>query len=285
MQRDADMKFLSRLSVIARLDLVEVVQSRWIYLHSLVYTVLALLLIFVGLRESQVLGFTGMGRVLLSLCNALGIILPLLALTGSVQVINRYREDGTHELLFSLPVSRFEYLLAVSAVRYVTVVLPLLILLTTLTGLTVLLDAESVPWTFVARSLAVSVSLLWCFVGVGLAVSTIVRNRSRSLVYLLLIWIGSVALMDFALLGMMLEWRLQPQSVFALAAVNPVQCSRLALLSAVEPSLTTLGPIGFFLDHRVGSDNLLWIGVAQPFLVGTLAWLAAWRSFRRGDLL
>ena len=56
--------------------------------------VLAALFVLVGLRESSVLGFTGVGRVLFSLCHAFVLWLPLLALVGTGTAIARARERG-----------------------------------------------------------------------------------------------------------------------------------------------------------------------------------------------
>lgn len=270
---------------IARLDLVDVRQSRWVWFHTALYLLLAAMFLFVGMRESQVLGFTGMGRVLLSLCNALVLVLPLLALTASVQVVNRYRQDGTLELLFSLPISRWELFSSVSAIRYLSVLGPLLVLIPAIGCGSLLIRGAEVPWNFMGTALAMSATLLWCFVGVGLAISTWVRSPGRALVCLLLAWIAGVGLLDFALLGLMLQWHVQPETVFLLSALNPVQCARLALLSAAEPSLNVLGPVGFYLAHRIGSGGLFALGVLQPLVVGLGAWLAAWASLRKGDLV
>ena len=120
-----------RILALARLDLADVLRSRWLLLCVGLYAVLAALFVLVGMRESGVLGFTGMGRVLLSLCHALLLLLPLLALTGSGQVVNRAREDGTLELLFSHPVDRRDYFTAVTTVRFLSLFAPLLLLLFT----------------------------------------------------------------------------------------------------------------------------------------------------------
>lgn len=273
------------MAAVARLDLVEVFQSRWLVFHSVLYALLAGLFLFVGLRESNVLGFTGMSRLLLSLCNALVLMLPLLALTASGLVVNRHREDGTLELLFSLPVSRGEYFAAISAVRYLVLLTPLLVLMPALGTVDRLLFGHVVPWEFIGRSLTISATLLWSFVGLGLAVSTLVRNRTKALMYLLLLWMVCVGGLDFALMGLMLQWRLNAETVFVLSGLNPVQCSRLALLSSAEPSLAILGPVGFYLANRVGVSWLFLLGTLQPTLIGWAAWYVAWRHFRRGDLV
>ena len=119
------------LAAVVRLDLGEVLRSRWILLCLGVYAALAGVFGLVGLRESAVLGFTGLGRVLFSLCHALVLILPLLALTGSGSAIARSREEGSLELWLSQPIGRTAYLAGVTLVRYAALALPLLLQLYT----------------------------------------------------------------------------------------------------------------------------------------------------------
>jgi ABC-type transport system involved in multi-copper enzyme maturation permease subunit len=273
------------LLAVGRLDLAEVLRSRWLLVCLAVYGLLAAVFVLVGLRESAVLGFTGMGRVLFSMCHALVLILPLLALAVTGQVINRARDDGALELLLSQPIRRSSYFLAVSAVRYLALTLPLLALLVGLGAYGRLAYGHAIPWDFVARSGAISASLLWAFTGLGLATSVLSRSLARTLTYLVLFWVAGVALLDFALIGLMLQWRLNPQAVFLLAALNPVQAARMALLSSADAELATLGPVGFYLSNQLGPSLLFALGLAWPALFGTAAWTTALRSFRRGDLV
>ena len=71
------------------------------------------------------------------------------------------------------------------------------------------------------------------------------------------VWLASAALLDFAGIALLLEWRVPAPAVFALAVANPVQAARMALLSAAEPTLATLGPVGFYLANHVGADGAL----------------------------
>jgi ABC-type transport system involved in multi-copper enzyme maturation permease subunit len=273
------------LVALARLDLAEVVRSRWLLVCLGLYAVLAAAFVGVGLRESSVFGFTGMGRVLFSLCHALVLLLPLMALAVTGQVVSRAREDGALELLLSHPVRRSSYLAAVTGVRYLALVLPLVLLLPALAVAGALAWGEPLRGAFVTRCAAVSAALLWAFTGLGIATSVRVRNPARSMTYLILFWVTGVALLDFGLVGLLLAWRVDPYVVFVLAAANPVEAARLALLSAAEPELATLGPVGFYLATRIGASGLLALGIAWPLAFGTAAWVFALRSFRRGDLV
>jgi len=275
----------AELSAVVRLDFAEVLRSRWLLFCGVVYGLLSAIFVLVGLRESNVYGFTGMGRVLLSFSHALVLLLPLLALSATGQVINRARDDGTLELLFSHPLSRRRYFLGVAAVRYLALVLPLLALLLVLALLGRLAFGQAIPWAFVARAAALSASLLLAFVGLGLLLSTTVRNQQRAVMYVLFAWAASIALLDFALIGLMLRFRLHAATLFILSALNPVQVSRMALLSSAQPELGTLGPVGFYLASQVGADVLFALGALWPALFGALTLALASRSFRRGDLV
>jgi ABC-type transport system involved in multi-copper enzyme maturation permease subunit len=275
----------TRLAAVARLEFGDVRRARWLVFCCALYTLLALLFLAIGLRESDVIEFTGMSRLLASLSHALVLLLPLLALIGSGLAITRARESGALELLLSQPISRGDYFLAITIVRFGVLVAPMAVLVGVLAviGRTVL--GQELPWAFLVRVLAVCTALLWAFTGIGLAISTVVRESSRAIVYLIAAWATAVALLDFGLIGAMLQWRLPPQIVFAIAAANPVESARLALLAGADRSLETLGPVGVFLTERFGTGLLLGLGIAWPAAVGTLAWVAALRIFRRGEVV
>lgn len=271
------------LIAVARLDLGEVLRSRWLLLCLGLYALLAAVFVLVGLRESSVLGFTGVGRVLFSLCHTLVLLLPLLALLATVQAVNRARDDGSLELYLSHPIGRSAFLTGVTAVRLAALALPLAVVMIVLAGAVAFVAGQPIPWHFLARAVAVCTALLTAYVGVGLATSVLVRHPARAMTVVFLIWTASVALLDFAGIALLLRWRVPASAVFVLAAVNPVQAARLALLASAEPTLASLGPVGFYLANRVGSEALLLLGLAWPGLVGVGAWCTAAAAFRRGD--
>ena len=270
---------------VARLDLAEALRSRWMVVCAASYAVLGAAFIFVGMRDSMVMGFSGMGRVLLSMVHALVLLLPLLALTATVQVVNRSRDDGTLELLFSHPVRRSSYFIAISLTRYVVLVAPLVVLMLVMALVGRFILGQPIAWAFVGQSVSICAALVAAFVGLGIAVSTFVRNQTRAVTIGLLLWAAAVALVDFGLVALMLEWRLNPQTVFVLAALNPVQAARMALLAGAASDLTVLGPVGFYLINRVGAGWLYTLGVGWPWAVGLFSWLLASLTFRKADLV
>lgn len=273
------------LWAVARLDLADVRRSRWLVLCVFVYALLGVGFVLIGMRESSVLGFSGMGRTLMSMIHALLLLLPLLALTATGQVINRARDDGTLELVFSHPVRRGVFFTAVTLTRFMVLVVPLVVVMVAMAVAGQLAFGEAIQWAFLFQSLAICAALLAAFVGLGLMVSTFVRSQARAIIWLLVIWAAGVALLDFGLIGMMLQWRMNAATVFLIAALNPVQAARMALLSGASSELSALGPVGFYLSNKVGPGALLALGLVWPTVVGALAWLVALRSFRRADIV
>ncbi|HRC58348.1 MAG TPA: ABC transporter permease subunit [Kofleriaceae bacterium] len=277
------MSIAVELRAVARLDFAEVLRSRWIWFCVAAYLVLGGVLLTVGVRESQIMGFTGTSRMLLSFAHALILLLPLLALMALAPAVQRARDDGSLELLFSQPLSPAAWFLAVCGVRYLALVVPLALVMAALAAWGQLVHGDPVPWAFLGRSLAVSAALLLAFTGIGAAISVFVRSPARVITYLVLTWALSVALLDFALIGLMLRWRLDAHAVFVLAVANPVEAARLALLSSLQPELAAFGPVGFYLANRIGSGALFALGVAWPALLGLCAWGVAYLGFRRSD--
>ncbi|NUN13054.1 MAG: ABC transporter permease subunit [Myxococcales bacterium] len=276
---------LSGFSAAFRLDFAEALRSRWALLCALLYAGLGCVFVLVGMRESALLGFTGTSRVLLGTTHLLLLILPLLALSATAQVINRAREEGALELWLSQPIRRTDYILAVALSRYVVLTAPYVIILALLGVVSTLWFASSISWLVLGRAIAVGAALNASFVGLGVALSSFLATPTRSATTAIFAWLIAVVLVDFGLIGAMLQWRLQPQAVFALAVINPVQAARMALLSAQDPELSILGPVGFYLTHKIGPSPLFIIGVAWPIAAGALAWTAGWMRIRRGDVV
>jgi ABC-2 type transport system permease protein len=262
-----------------RLELSEAMRSRWLAFTVAVYAVVFSGFVWFGMRESRVLGFTGLSRVVLNVANAVVLAVPLVALVATSQTIVRARQSGFFELMLSQPVRRADWLVSVVASRFLVVVGPLVVVL-----LGALVagqvrggeDAQLAP--VVARSLLVTTSLAWAFLGIGFWISARAKTPERAMVMALVAWLCAAALHDFALVGVLLRFRLAPGVVFGLAAANPVEAARIAILGSVDPDLSVLGPVGFWLANKLGANLGLAIGAGWPALLGTLA---MWRAQRR----
>lgn len=277
---------MSATRVMFRLEMSDALRSRWITFTGAVYVAVFGLFVWLGLRESSVLGFTGVSRVILNVSNAVVLTVPLVALVATSQTIVRARQSGFFELMLSQPVRRGDWFAGVVTSRFAVVVGPLVaLLLATLVlgSVTGPRDAALAP--IVLRSLAVTSALAWSFVGIGFCISAYARTPERATVMALVAWIGASALHDFALIGVLLRFKLTPGAIFSLAAANPACSARIAILGSVDPELSVLGPVGFWLANTLGPQLTLLVGVAWPALLGSVALFAARRRLSSMDLV
>ncbi len=266
-----------------RLELADALRSRWLTLATLGYLAIFGLFGWLGLRESSVLGFTGVGRVVLNAANAVVLVLPLAALVATSQTVVRARSSGFFELFLSQPCRRRDWLLAAFLARFGVLVLPLAATLSAVSVAGWL--AEEEVGALVGRSLSISAGLLWAYSGLGLLISTVARTAERAIVYALLLWLVGAALHDFAVIGLLLELRIEPHLVFALTAVNPIEAARLGLLSGIDPELSVLGPVGFWIANQLGSRLAFVVGMVWPLTLGATAIALALRRLNRSDLV
>jgi len=267
-----------------RLELADALRSRWVAFTAAAYVFVFGAFIFLGLRESSVLGFTGLSRVVLNVSNAVVIVLPLVALVATGQTVVRARTTGFFELMLAQPCRRRDWLVSAIGARLLVIVGPLVVLLlaTLIYGLA---TGEKALAPLIGRSLLVVGSLSFAFVGVGFYLSSVARTPERATVYVLLAWLAGSALHDFALIGALLRFHLSPGVVFTLAALNPVEAARIAILSGIDPELSVLGPVGFWLANTMGPRLALAVGVSWPLLLGLVCILAAERRLDRSDLV
>jgi len=267
-----------------RLELAHALRSRWVSFTALVYVLVFGAFVWLGLRESSVLGFTGLSRVVLNVSNAVVIVLPLVALVATAQSVVSSRSSGFFELFLSQPCRRSDWFWAVLASRVLVIVGPLVVLLVGTSIAGAFMD-EPALLPLVTRSLLVTIALTWAFVGIGLWLSSVARTSERATVYVLLAWLGSTALHDFGLIALLLRFKLLPVVVFTLAAGNPAEAARLAILTGIDPELSVLGPVGFWLATTLGPRLTLLVGVGWPILLGMAVVFAAIRRLNRADLV
>jgi ABC-2 type transport system permease protein len=274
------------LGVLYRLEMADALRSRWAAFIASIYAVLFAAFVWLGLRESTVLGFTGLSRVILNLANAVTLAVPLVALIATSQSIVRARQSGFFELMLSQPIRRRDWFASAVASRFTLVVGPLAVLCVAALAIGAVVDpADRQLLPVVLRCLGTTAALAWAFTGVGLWISSATRSPERATVLALVAWLTASALHDFALVGVLLQLKLSPALVFALAALNPAESTRIAILSGVDPDLSALGPVGFWLSNALGARIALAVGIGWPALLGTCAvWRASVR-LARSDLV
>jgi ABC-2 type transport system permease protein len=225
-----------------------------------------------------------LSRVVLNVANATVVAVPLVALVATCQSVTRARTSGYLEFLLSQPARPADWFAALVLSRTAVLLGPLVALLAATALAAPFSGAEDATLApMILHALLVSSSLVLAYLGLGLLISAIARTLEHAVVLALLAWLASVALHDFALIGLLLQWRVPAPIVFMLAAVNPVEAARLAVLASVDPELAVLGPVGFWIANELGSGRAYFFGVAWPFAAGVLSLWGALRLVRSGD--
>lgn len=269
---------MSAFTSFLRLELAEARRSRWLAFTVVLYATLTTAFVWLGLRESTVLGFTGLSRVLLNLANAVLLMFPLLVLVATHGAVVRARSSGFCELMLTQPVRRGSWFGALLAARLLVLAGPMVVLLVGCLVGSAFLEADENLGLVAFKSLTICVALISAFVGLGLLISSWAKNVERALVWALLLFVVTAALHDVLLITVLLRTSLPPQVVFALSALNPSEAARVGLLSAVDPELSVLGPVGFWLANTLGQGRALALAVLWP---ATLGAVAAWGGLRR----
>jgi ABC-type transport system involved in multi-copper enzyme maturation permease subunit len=267
-----------------RLEALGVVRARWLGAALLVAAGTVAFFWALASRESAILAFTGYTRVVTGTGLAALLGLPLLALFATTQAVTWARSQGVLEWYLSHPVSRGALFQALLLPRLAAIAGPAILAVVLLAGMAAVVG-QPVAGSLLLRMLGLLLGQAFCFASLGLWVSIASRSAEQALLRGLVLWLACVALLDFALIGAMLQWNLPPRTVFLLSAINPVQAGRLGFLSGTDPDLGVLGPVGTWVATTLGPSGTLAYGLLWPVTVGTLALGLGWARFRRGDLL
>ncbi|MBI2391334.1 MAG: ABC transporter permease [Deltaproteobacteria bacterium] len=276
---------LRRAIAFTRFELADSLRSRWLGSSLALYALVFVIFVALGLRESSILGFTGISRVVLNVTNGVLVAVPLLVLLATCQVVVRARRNGLLEMTLAQPVRRSEWFVGVLASRAAVLIGPLVVMCLGAALIGAASGGEQGLAAITARCLAVSTALAWAFLGIGLFISAVAKTAERAVVFALVVWVSATALHDFALIGLLLNVRLPPRAVFALAALNPSEAARIGILTGVDAELSVLGPVGFWIANALGATKALLVAVAWPLTLGTLGVVAAARNVRRGDAI
>ena len=96
---------MKNLLLIAYLDLKESIRAKWFLVYSLVFGGMIALFFIAGVTQSQVMGFSGLSRLLLMYIQITIVILPIFILVTTVRSISGDRDNHILEYMLSFPIS------------------------------------------------------------------------------------------------------------------------------------------------------------------------------------
>ncbi len=275
---------MKNLFLIAYLDIRESLRSKWFYVYAVVFGGLMGLFFITGVSDSVVMGFTGLSRMMLIFIQVTIIILPIFILITTVKSISGDRESNVLEYMLSFPVSLRDYYWGKMLGRFITVFTPVFfaLLLGVVFGL---VHGGDMPWRMIGLYSLLLVSMSFVFLGIAFWLSTIVKSSDIALGGAFVIWITLLAFIDIALMGLMLQNRLDDNVIVTLAMLNPIEVFRIGAITLFDPELTVIGPVAYYLLDTLGSVWLMVYSVVYPIVIGILFAFLGYTAFRKKDLL
>jgi ABC-2 type transport system permease protein len=246
---------MKNLYLIAYLDLKESLRAKWFVVYSLVFGGLIALFFIAGVTESQVMGFSGLSRLLLMYIQITIVILPIFILITTVRSISGDRDNHILEYMLSFPISLKQYYWGKIIGRFITVYIPVIF----------------------AMSAA--------FLGIAFFISSFVKSSEVALGIAFFIWIFLLAFIDIALISLMMQQRFDEQLIIFIAMINPMEIFRVAAISLFDPELTVMGPVAFYILDSVSQTMFVLISIGYPLILGLLFAFFGYKIFEKKDLV
>ena len=274
----------NNLFLIAYLDLKESLRANWFIVYSIVFGGLIALFFIAGITESQVMGFSGLSRLLLMYIQVTIIILPIFILVTTVRSISGDRDSHILEYMLSFPISLKEYYWGKVVGRFITVFLPVFMAMFFAIIYGVFKGAE-VPLGifFLYTGLLFSMSL--SFLGIAFFISSVVKSSEMALGISFFVWIFLLAFIDIALISLMMQERMSTGLIISIAMVNPMEIFRVSAISLFDPELTVMGPVAFYILDTMSQKMFIFVSVIYPIILGVLFASLGFRVFSRKDLV
>jgi len=267
---------------LAKADIGESLRARWFLVYSLVFGGVMVGLFISGLTESRVMGFTGLSRLLVTYLQITMAILPIFMLITTVRSVVGDREAGVFEYILSLPVSIGAWYWGKLAGRFLVVFLPVFgaMILAVAFGA---VKGVAIPWFQVLFYTGLLASLAWCFLGIGMLISTMSRSTDVAQGGAFVVWLVLLLFLDLILLAVLIKEGLPPEGAIAISLANPLQSFRTASMLLFDPQLVLLGPSAYVILDNFGRMWYLMWAMVYPIFVGLgCAGLGFW-IFKRGD--
>jgi ABC-2 type transport system permease protein len=275
---------MKNLKLIAYLDLKESLRAKWFLVYSLVFGGLIALFFIAGVTESQVMGFSGLSRLLLMYIQITIIILPIFILITTVRSISGDRDSHVLEYMLSFPISLKEYYWGKVIGRFITVYLPVLFAMVVAIVYGAFKGAD-IPWAIFLLYTGLLFALSFAFLGIAFFISSFVKSSEIGLGLAFFIWIFLLAFLDIALISLMMQNRFNEELIIGIALLNPMEIFRVSAISLFDPELTVMGAVAFYILDTVPQTLFVLLSIIYPTLLGLGFAFLGYKIFERRDLV
>ncbi|SFZ97450.1 Nitrous oxide reductase maturation transmembrane protein NosY [hydrothermal vent metagenome] len=275
---------MNNLFLIAYLDLKESIRANWFIVYSLVFGGLIAMFFIAGITESQVMGFSGLSRLLLMYIQVTIVILPIFILITTVRSISGDRDSHILEYMLSFPISLKQYYWGKVFGRFITVFLPVFMAMAFAIVYGVFKGA-SVPWDIFFLYTGLLFAMSSAFLGIAFFVSSIVKSSEMALGISFFVWIFLLAFIDIALISLMMQERMSTGLIIGIALANPMEIFRVAAISLFDPELTVMGPVAFYILDMMSQKTFVVLSILYPVVLGLFFSFLGFKIFAKKDLV
>ncbi|MES9976345.1 MAG: ABC transporter permease subunit, partial [Candidatus Thiodiazotropha sp.] len=141
-----------------------------------------------------------------------------------------------------------------------------------------------VPWHLLLYYSCLLMALAWCFLGIGMLISTLTRSTDVAQGAAFVVWLTLLLFLDLILLGILIQEHLPPETAVAIALTNPMQVFRTATMMLFDPQLVLLGPTAYVILDNFGLSGYITYAMLYPIALGTACAGLGFVMFKRSDL-
>jgi len=275
---------MKNLYLIAFLDLKESIRAKWFLVYSLVFGGLIALFFIAGVTESQVMGFSGLSRLLLMYIQITIVILPIFILITTVRSISGDRDSHVLEYMLSFPISLKQYYWGKVIGRFITVYLPVLFAMVVAIFYGAIKGA-SIPWDIFFLYTGLLFAMSSAFLGIAFFISSFVKSSEVALGIAFFIWIFLLSFIDIALISLMMSQRFNAELIITIAMINPMEIFRVAAISLFDPELTVMGPVAYYILDSISQTTFVILSIVYPTLLGLIFAFLGFKIFEKKDLV
>ncbi len=278
------MKNLESLKQIIYSDIRQNLRSRWFWAYSLLFGGFVAIMFTSGITESQIIGFVGLSRLMVTFMQISMAILPIYVLISTVRSVVGERENSVMEYILSLPISFSSYFWGKLIGRFFIIYTPVFIALLGAV-LWALLTNIDVPWELFFLYSALLASLVFFFLGLSMYISARASSQDIAVSTAFIIWLFLVAFIDLILIGILLRMRGNPGLIIGLGMLNPLQVFRTGSLILFDPKLTVMGTASYYVLDTVNRGVFIAFSILYPIVTGFLFAYFGNRYFNKHDVV
>ena len=268
---------------IAFIELKQTIRSVGFWIYCLLFGGFVAVMFALGITESQIIGFVGLGRLMVTFMQVSMVILPIYVLITTVRSVVGDRESNVMEYILSLPISFSSYFWAKFIGSFIEIFIPVFLALLGATVWGTITDID-VPWDLFALFSCLLAAMVFCFLGIGMFISALSHSQNLAVSSAFIIWLMLVAFLDLILIGVMLKLRMNPEYVIGVGMLNPLQVFRTAVLALFDPKLTVMGPASYYILDTVSRSVFIVFSVVYPIVLGFLFAFFGNKYFNRKDI-